>query len=143
MAMAIRVRACLAVLHQGRILLVPHYQTDVGSVQWNVPGGRVEFGERVEAAALREFEEETGLRAQISGLLMVSEVIQPAKPWHSITITYTGRLLDGQLTAEIHPVYGHKEPQWFTAAMLEQVEYHPRPVIEKLLRQGFDESLDT
>jgi 8-oxo-dGTP pyrophosphatase MutT (NUDIX family) len=69
MTAIIRVRACLAVVHHDRLLLVPHYRTDVGAVQWNLPGGRVEFGEGVEAAALREFEEETGLRARITGLL--------------------------------------------------------------------------
>ncbi|MBX3011737.1 MAG: NUDIX hydrolase [Caldilineaceae bacterium] len=133
----IRVRACLAVLHQDQLLLIPHYQTDAGGVQWNVPGGRVEYGEGVEAAALREFEEETGLHAAITRLLMVSEVIQPAKPWHSITITFLGRLLGGQLASESHPLYGKKVPQWFTAEMVQQVEYHPKPVIAQLLSRGF------
>ena len=141
MTMEIRVRACLAVLHQGRLLLVPHYQTDAGSVQWNVPGGRVEFGEGVESTAVREFAEETGLRAQVAGLLMVSEVIQLAKPWHSITITFTGRLLDGEIKPEIHPLYGLKAPQWFTAEMVQQVEYHPKPVVDRLLSMGFTEAI--
>jgi len=30
-------------------------------VQWVIPGGRVELGERLEETALREFQEETGL----------------------------------------------------------------------------------
>ncbi|MHB0877495.1 MAG: hypothetical protein ACYC5O_15765 [Anaerolineae bacterium] len=37
----IRVRACLAVLDVGRLLLVAHYGTDAGSVQWLIPGGEL------------------------------------------------------------------------------------------------------
>jgi len=37
-------------------------------------------------------------------------VIQPQKPWHSITITFAGalagRISDGQVLPEIHPTYG-------------------------------------
>jgi len=51
----IRVRACLAVVQDGRVLLVPHYDTDVGPVQWVIPGGRMKYGERLQEAALREF----------------------------------------------------------------------------------------
>lgn len=133
MTAIIRVRACLAVVHHDRLLLVPHYQTDAGAVQWNLPGGRVEFGEGVEAAALREFEEETGLRARITGLLTVSEVILPERPWHSITITYTGSIIDGQVTPENHSIYGQKVPRWFTAETVQQIAYHPKQAVEKAL----------
>ncbi|MEZ4615634.1 MAG: NUDIX hydrolase [Caldilineaceae bacterium] len=52
MSDTIRVRACLAVVEAGQLLLVPHFQTDSGvDVQWNLPGGKVEFGEALEAAA--------------------------------------------------------------------------------------------
>ena len=38
---------------------------------WTLPGGGVEFGEDPRAAALRELEEETGLRGEIADLLAV------------------------------------------------------------------------
>ncbi len=92
MAETIRVRACLAVVEAGKLLLVPHYQTDAGvDVQWNLPGGKVEFCEGLEAAALREFQEETGLEAAIIRLLATSEVCLPECPYHSITIAFLGR----------------------------------------------------
>lgn len=128
MSAAIRVRACLAVISAKRLLLVPHYETDVGLVQWYVPGGGVEYGESVREAALREFFEETGFQASIDKLLDESEVIKPEKPWHSLTVTFTGTLVGGRLTAETnHPFarYGDKLPRWFSWEELRELHFHP------------------
>jgi 8-oxo-dGTP diphosphatase len=42
---------------------------------WSIPGGRIEFGERAEAAALRELHEETGVTARLCGLVDVVDAI--------------------------------------------------------------------
>lgn len=42
---------------------------------WSLPGGRIEFGERTEAAALRELKEETGVEARLIGLVDVVDAI--------------------------------------------------------------------
>jgi len=94
----------------------------------------VAFGENIKKAAIREFEEETGLQAEIIKLLDVSEVIIPDKPWHSITISYTGKIVSGELKAE-HHLYGEKVPKWFTSNELSNVEYHPKEVIDKALHE--------
>lgn len=129
----IRIRACLAAVRDGQILLVPHYGTDDGSVQWTIPGGRVAFGEGLRAAALREFEEETGLHAEVAGLLDVSEVILPERPWHSITVTFSGRVTGGALAPETGHRHGRKVPRWFSAEMIKGVPVHPEKVVCKAL----------
>ena len=42
---------------------------------WSIPGGRIEFGERANVAALRELKEETGLTAHLIGLVDVVDAI--------------------------------------------------------------------
>lgn len=49
----------------GRILAIE--RTDNG--WWSIPGGAIELGESVAQAAVRETEEETGIRCEITGLV--------------------------------------------------------------------------
>lgn len=129
----IRIRACLAVVRDGQILLVPHYGTDAGPVQWTIPGGRVAFAEGLGAAALREFEEETGLQAEVTGLLDVSEVILQERPWHSITVAFSGRVTGGALAPEVGHRHGRKVPRWFSAEMIDGIPVHPEGAVWKAL----------
>lgn len=54
-----RPRACAAVLHDDKILMVCHRTPS--RTYWTFPGGGVNEGEAFEQAAIREVKEETGL----------------------------------------------------------------------------------
>ena len=55
--------AALPVLDDGRVVLVRQYRYAVDALVWELPAGRRDPGETPEQGALRELEEEVGLRA--------------------------------------------------------------------------------
>ncbi len=62
------------VLEDNSILLVKRkYPPRPGF--WSVPGGHVKLGERIEDAAVRELEEETGLRGRPLGVVNLDELV--------------------------------------------------------------------
>ena len=94
MTTTIRVRAALAVIEARKILLVPHYNTDIAPILWYIPGGAIHFGEYLREAAAREFFEETGLHAHVGPLLDMYEAIHSQKPWHSIHVSLNHAVID-------------------------------------------------
>jgi ADP-ribose pyrophosphatase YjhB (NUDIX family) len=63
-----------AILRNGRILLVER-RTAPEAGHWNLPGGKVDFLEPVEAAIVREIHEEVGLDIALGPLLCVTQMI--------------------------------------------------------------------
>jgi ADP-ribose pyrophosphatase YjhB (NUDIX family) len=63
-----------AILREGRLLLVKRLRPPEAGC-WNLPGGKVDFGERVEAAVAREVAEEIGVSVKLLRPLGVAEMI--------------------------------------------------------------------
>jgi 8-oxo-dGTP diphosphatase len=135
MTQAIRLRAAITVIENERILMVPHFDTDAGPIQWVIPGGGVEFGERAETAAIREFQEETGYTAVCDQLLTVYENIVPARPWHSVTLFYAGHITGGQVREE-QTRWGLRKPRWFNMDDLTGIVCYPPEIVEMALQTG-------
>ena len=66
---------------------------------WSLPGGHIEPGERAADAALRELQEETGVEAELAGLLDVVDGLFPDPQGgpgrHFVLIDYAARWLAG------------------------------------------------
>ena len=67
--------------------------------EWSLPGGRIEPGERAMDAALREVREETGIEAEIIGLIDVVDGLFPEAGRHYVLIDYAARWLAGEPVA--------------------------------------------
>ncbi|UCE43676.1 MAG: NUDIX hydrolase [Candidatus Bathyarchaeota archaeon] len=61
------------IIHEDRIVLVKR-GVEPGKSQWSIPGGAVELGEGVRAAAVREAKEECGLDIEIVDNRPIDEV---------------------------------------------------------------------
>ena len=132
----IGVRACVAVIEKGKVLLVPHYYPD-NPAGWYLPGGNVEWLEPLVTAAKREFAEETGLELGPLTLLDVGESLHTDKhrreTRYSVTVIYSAQISGGNLRAETTPsaVYGDKTPHFFGPDELPEVAPYLRPAIAR------------
>ncbi len=55
-------KACLLIVDNHSVLLARQYRFLIDRPVWEIPGGRVEEGENATESAIRECEEETGIR---------------------------------------------------------------------------------
>lgn len=85
---------------------------DGSGIRWDVPGGRIQPGETLQAALAREVSEEAGM--ELSGepeLLAAQDIIVPEGGIHVVRLTYKGKA-----TGQPHLSNEHQGHRWATLA---------------------------
>jgi nucleoside triphosphatase len=123
----------LVVRQDGKILLVRSHKW--GGL-YSVPGGHVEFGEKLEEAVVREVAEETGLKVRPRQLLLVQDAIYPAefyRPRHFIFFDYLCDLVSGEVRLDMDELqeYAWLDPQ---ESLKLELEPYTRRLVEKYLQ---------
>lgn len=90
------VRVTGVVIEEDRILLL-NQDTDTGR-SWSLPGGKVEEGEPLATALVREMREETGLDVEPGRLLYVCDHL-PGNGTHVVHLTFEARRTGGTVGA--------------------------------------------
>ena len=85
---------------------------------WEFPGGKIEPGERPEAALKREIQEELGIDITINRLLCTTDYDYPS--FHLTMHCYLCEIKSGEIELR-----EHKSARWLTAETLDSVEWLP------------------
>ncbi|WP_420431421.1 NUDIX hydrolase [Hyphobacterium sp.] len=90
--------ACVGVVcRRGNDVLLVKRGREPLKGRWSIPGGKMDFGETVREAALRELKEETGVDARITRLIDVVDSVMADK--HYVLIDFEAEWVSGDPVA--------------------------------------------
>ncbi|MEU5630324.1 NUDIX hydrolase [Streptomyces rishiriensis] len=109
MRQRLRVAAYAVCVRDDRVLLA-RSPAPGGTHEWVLPGGGMEHGEDPLDTVVRELDEETGYRVEVTGLLGIDsfrhsfrrEGLRGPVDHHGVRIVYEGRITGGELRNEVN-----------------------------------------
>lgn len=125
----LRVAAYAVCVRDERILLARGSAAD-GTKEWTLPGGGMDHGEDPLDTVVREVEEETGYRAEMTALLGLDSIrrrytrrLGAATDFQGLRILYEGRITGGDLRPEV-------------GGSTDLAAWHPLEAVPSLVRVG-------
>lgn len=93
------IRLTGVLVENGCVLLVEEVLRERS--HWNLPGGRLEVGETIEACLKREMREETGLDVEVGELLYVTDRFKTLGN-HTVDLSFAVRRTNGSQDLPLH-----------------------------------------
>ena len=109
-----------AILKEGKLLVLHRKKPDV----WELPGGRIEYGEHPIETAIREVKEETNLDVEVIEKPIIGSIVRP-DGMHELVITYPCKPLNEDLKLS----FEHFEHRWVNYNELKELQ----PIATSLL----------
>lgn len=124
---------CAAIIQSENKILICQRPKDskAGSLKWEFPGGKIEFGESPQDALFREINEELGVNISISNLFSVSSHVYQNQT-HVILITYLCKIVSGEIQKREIADF-----KWAEKSLLPSFDFLSAdlPIIQKILRE--------
>ena len=115
-----RVAVGAVLFDNDRVLLVKR-SNDPAKGMWAVPGGKIQPGETMQQALVREIKEETGLDIEVGDIVFVFDVIKRNEKneitFHYVIIDFRCDLISGELKAGDDA----QEARWISRKELNQL----------------------
>lgn len=103
--------------------------------KWELPGGKVDWGEDIKIALKRELQEETSLEVQVYESFRVFGYVNEETDVHTVEIVYFTRLKGNPEDVELSDE--HQEYKWISAEDVDA--YFPQgDLIRESVTKGFD-----
>ncbi len=113
------IRRTLLFLRQGDRILLAMKKRGFGEDKWNGVGGKIEAGETIEQAMVRECQEEINVTPLSWRQIAELDFVQDAEtddPWHMYGYVYMSEKWEGEPTET-----EEMRPEWFT---IDTIPYH-------------------
>jgi len=119
-----------AIIKNGKILLIKR-KNEPFKGKWALPGGFVEYGEKVENAVIREVKEETGLITKIKEIVGIYSDPNRDPRGHIVTIVFLLEIITGKLNAEDDA----DSVKYFNLNKLPNLSFDHRIIIDDIIRR--------
>jgi len=81
--------------------------------QWSTPGGKIDWGESHEEAAIREAHEELGVKVKVLKLVGITNDYNKELGWHYISLLYVCEFVGNENEITNMEPHKHEKVEWF------------------------------